>query len=138
MKREIKFRAWHEENKDFIYADIQDILLNGYRVAQGTKDISLPYLKKEEMLEMKDWFLVNAEWEQFTGLKDKNGKEIYEGDILKTVNGDNGYISFEDGCFGIVYLEDTECFGAVSIYGAKWYEKSEIIGNIHTTPELLQ
>ncbi|WP_051290803.1 YopX family protein [Dysgonomonas capnocytophagoides] len=80
---------------------------------------------------------------QFTGLVDRNGKEVYEGDILETKYEDrceesgfgiarNG-VSFKIGCFGTIG-EITREFLPFSDYPIK---DEYIIGNIHENPELL-
>lgn len=66
---------------------------------------------------------------QFTGLIDKNGKEIYEGDIVTTPKG-NCAVTFELGCFYTI---------TISRYRLGGWESNciEIIGNIYENPELL-
>ena len=83
---------------------------------------------------------------QFTCLYDKNGKEIYEGDIIKipTKHGDDVFwIGYETSHIGAFCLcEDDDCNSRfVSIFGRNYdYEPfdCEVIGNIHDNPELLK
>lgn len=80
----------------------------------------------------------NATIMQSTGLKDKNGKEVFVGDIIKCTR----------GCLHEVYIEKeyggTYIGGMPAIYlkglreGYAWTEDEEIIGNIYENPELLE
>ena len=78
---------------------------------------------------------------QFTGLTDKNGEDIYEGDVLRAYNDSLEItevlpVKFEDGTFTIGrYWKD----GTHDWYSMEQYERweLEIIGNIHQNPELL-
>ena len=69
---------------------------------------------------------------QFIGLKDKNGKDIYEGDIIKTINNNFGVIVKKDHCFEVTVSENQS-----SLYRADWIEQSEILGNIFEHPNLI-
>lgn len=67
---------------------------------------------------------------QYTGLKDKNGNKIFEGDIVKLPNGRVGCIEW-DGWGPFVPLDEEDMLNISTI------EHSEIIGNVHDNPELL-
>ena len=74
-------------------------------------------------------------WMQFTGLKDKNGKEIYEGDYLQHADGEVSVVEWLDGCFVVRHFwnkkkSDCDFIAAKNLF--------EIIGNIYENPELLK
>jgi len=106
--RKIKFRAWSKEDKMmFQWPDLGNVPLLNFDM---------------------ETFI----WLQFTNLLDKNGKEIYAGDILKGFSKNNGkttitqvsYFDKEFGCY-----PDNE----LNIMWKEW----EVIGNIYENPELL-
>lgn len=118
--RNIKFRAWCDHDK-MMYYDIQD----GIIFEDGSVYHFGDFINKGDS-DYHKWVI-----EQFTGLKDINGKGIYEGDILESsgVCSVMDKIIFERGCFSFG--------GGFEDYLMMWNEDSEIIGNIHENPELL-
>lgn len=127
--REIKFKLWCK-NKNEWEKDLWWIGCDGnlYTVLRG----QLRDIKKENHIPC-----------QFTGLLDKNGKEIYEGDIVKTFWGkpeDRTEIIFETvfqaGCFtgkeietnGFYYME----------WPSEYFLGCEVVGNLYENPELLK
>jgi uncharacterized phage protein (TIGR01671 family) len=123
--RLIKFRAWDKEEKKFYYFDLQSL--------HGDDGGSVSV---DEMFG-KDITSFN-EFQQFTGLKDKNGKEIYEGDILSL----NDYLN-HTAIFWIGYDEEDAGFSFNEVgYGqavpAVVAGRSEIIGNIYENKELIK
>lgn len=111
--RAIKFRAWDGER-------MKEVLTLGLH----ERFISTP----KTVAPIEEFKLM-----QYTGLKDKNGKEIYEGDILKVCNWYG-----KGGMVGSVYMEEGIWFGATDyLYSAIQTNKAEVIGNIYENPELL-
>lgn len=80
----------------------------------------------------------NVELMQYTGLKDKNSVEIYEGDILHSLSSDKFkpmLVNFNDCCFSVRYLGDRNCRLDKLMVDI---EDLAVIGNIYENPELLE
>lgn len=78
---------------------------------------------------------------QFTGLRDINGKDIYEGDIIKSSHGTLHYIVYDNdlACFKAVVARYNP-LGEYETLSKGWVVQfnKEVIGNIHDNPELLK
>jgi hypothetical protein len=123
MSRELKFRVWDDHTKSFFtridFADAN----KGDGI--GNNVIMFPVYPSREYV-----------FQQFTGLKDSNGKEIYEGDILKWERYPYG------GPFSSVYWVSEDDGWDFSGWMIKESEnqrgKCEIVGNIFENPELIK
>ena len=125
MSKEIKFRAWLKNKKQMV-----DVALINY----ATKCITYALTKKGSMLTIVDENFSNIELLQYIGLKDKNNKEIYEGDIVK----------IDRQLFRVSYMEEKASYmlDEVDSYMSDYLSnydinKLEKVGNIYENVELL-
>jgi uncharacterized phage protein (TIGR01671 family) len=126
--REIRFRAWNKENNQMELVDF---------LGENTL-----HIKNSEWENREDFELM-----QYTGLKDKNDKEIYEGDIVKYTDGElirrTGQITFD--CYGFMMEEilkpnsrempQIDFLGNIDDFEEFVFE---VIGNIYQNPEILE
>ena len=132
----IKYKLWDKENKKFLEDDWETdyaILPNGIVIEMYDNGFGEGYSVHN---------LDNIEVLQFTGFKDKSGKEIYEGDILRYRFPYDGRIIHISS---VSYLEIQSSFGIVDLYGNNiplydiaCKEYVEVIGNIYENKELLK
>lgn len=125
--RIVKFRVYNDLLKNYLPDDSVCILPNGDIVLYNLAAMIAAYKRPSEMLEGENTV------ERFTDLKDKNGTEIYEGDILIDDTGEPveyWVVKFSDGGFV------GECAGvAESLFELT---NLEVVGNIHENPELVE
>jgi len=115
VAREIKFRAWNTINKE-----MSDVFNHSDLINANLHHIYPKY-------DPDDYIVM-----QYTGLRDKNGKEIYGGDVLN-LNGTIYEVYFDKGCF-LVRMKE---YPDNRMELMQIYNRSVIIGNKFENPELL-
>lgn len=145
MSRELKVRAWDRDLEIMVYSDKRN---------KSTYDINYEFAMNEKGVLVCNWHEDTEDYYgnfkeangtldnlmQYTGLKDKNGKEIYEGDILINTNKSKLNLGIENQKYLIVYR--ALGFGLKPLFkgmALKFnYTDLELIGNIYENPELLE
>ena len=130
----IKFRVWNKKDNQMI--DWFTLTQNAWNTFIGENPLSLLY---EVLVARKDDFEVM----QFTGLTDKNGKEIYEGDIITFEDDPPGVVKWDSDFSCWVCFESDEIISESDIFDWCQLIKRQckhyiVIGNIYDNPELLQ
>jgi len=127
MNREIKFRAW-DKNGDGMFYNIQ----NGISFEDGSQYDFSSFLEKQND-DIHDWIVM-----QYTGLKDKNGKSIYEGDVIKNKEKEISEIVFKEaGYWEKLKLSDGRYIHLRLNRVESRVNEIEVIGNIYENPELI-
>ncbi len=149
MNRQLKFRIWNKQHKTWLENDASLHCFSNWSICPFTGKLT-DYVgvissdfETYSASPAPDYYttadgIVNESpyvIQQFTGLKDSNEKEIYEGDILKWHQGNNNLseVIYENGSFFVKGIN----------WGAYWYlgdynNVYEVIGNIFENPELLK
>lgn len=126
--KNFKFRAWDKDHKYMEYTNKNLILTFGEKGNVNATDLSDIYSACE--------YMQNYELMQSTGLKDKNGTEIYEGDIVSANHPRLGeFIGFVDNAIGNFKVRGVGQYEYLSDDLDGTYE---VIGNIYENPELLE
>lgn len=148
--REIKFRAWDKKTNEMYVADS----IGWNCVTQKIEHVNIVNQNDSVWIGLDEDELDNIVLMQSTGLKDKNGVEIYEGDIIKLFNKKIFKIEWREsediGCNGGEYYFSISGFIPVKLDGtvdnqgececaySEMVEKEvKVIGNIYENPELL-
>lgn len=143
MNREIKFRVWDNKYNGWMHSIFPNGV--GNYVTVGGRGYNFQMILDNETLTDKiheeiPFNGTNPRWivQQYTGLKDKNGKEIFEGDILKCKTFD-GWFDKVGYYYNREVKHVTACSGESEISGFLYIPvEREVVGNIFENPELLK
>ena len=127
--REIKLRAKGKLTGEWLYS-------NGYYYDEYQYWFTFPDKDNAAIAWAKHQIIKHETLGEFTGLHDKNGKEIYEGDVVQWGGSDKETraVEFKDGRFGILHCYNPDC----NIFQTSIWDLVEVIGNIYENEELLE
>ena len=150
--REIKFRAWDEGQKTMLYPAEPDDNGKFWIITGEYGDVAFPFDFPGGYRFISDNYVIM----QFTGLLDKNGREVYEGDIfmyyedhydgIDYSEGEQFRVLWEPGLYaftvhdavGRLFLYEIATLFDVDDLGDETCPLFEVIGNVHENPELLE
>lgn len=136
--REIKFRGKRLDNGEWLYGNLIE-LRNPFNQADSPvcfimpKEVNIAEPDSIAEQEVVDPATVG----QFTGLLDKHGEEIYEGDVVRTLSGFVGYMRYNERFIRFEVAAPHESYDNERNPDGVPRESWEVIGNIHDNPELL-
>jgi uncharacterized phage protein (TIGR01671 family) len=129
--------SFYDEDEAFDFGEVIVANLNSYFTGEYQRYVYAPDEFTGKMVQQWKNFKSNYILMQFTGLTDRNGKEIYEGDIISHNNGEHlCKIMFLNGSFKQEYFKGSE--SGIIRYISHSAKYCEVIGNLYQTPNLLK
>ena len=131
---DFKFRGYDTEYKKMTYFDDEDYLLLYGQILRSKIEWNYDYDEERIGYEDANNKIILM---QYTGLHDKNGKEIYEGDIVRIIVNNNiekiCKVEFKNGIFGVMFSKNKDLTAFPHFCNTTF----EVIGNEYDNPELL-